>query len=94
MSFITNRNVENRPNDNNQQIDDVRPVDRVDPTHAQTFSNLVDERDEVQTADATEESGDITPEELQRQIRENLFKNGFTRAIERAREIAKELREG
>lgn len=94
MSLITNKNVENIPSDNSGQVGNVKPVDHVDPMQSQEFSNLVQNKDENKLAENTVEDGEITPEELQRQIRENLFKNGFNKALEKAKEIAKELREG
>lgn len=94
MSIITNKNVENLPADNSGQVGNVKPVDRIDPIQSQAFSDLVQNKEDNKLAEAAVEDGKLTPEELQRQIRENLFKNGFNKAIERAREIAKELREG
>ncbi|WP_067518741.1 hypothetical protein [Endozoicomonas ascidiicola] len=94
MSYITNKNVENLPNDDQQKVQDVGSVDKVDPMQAQTFSDLVKDKEEAELADAAEATDEITPEELQRQIRDNLFRNGFNRAIERAREMAKEMKDG
>ncbi|MGB0360937.1 MAG: hypothetical protein ACPGEF_05985 [Endozoicomonas sp.] len=94
MSFITNKGVENFPKDNNQKVQDVGSVEKVDPMQAQAFSDLVKDNEDAKMEDSTDITDEITPEELQRQIRENLFKNGFNRAIEKAREIAKEIREG
>lgn len=94
MSMITNRDVENLTTDNTGQVGNVKPVERIDPTQSQEFSDLVKNKDENKLVEASGESIEITPEELQRQIRENLFKNGFNKAMEKAREIAKELRNG
>ncbi len=94
MSMITNKDVENLQHDNAGQVGTVKPVERIDPMKAKAFSELVDNKEENKLAKNVTEEGEITPEELQRQIRENLFKNGFNKAIEKAREIAKELREG
>ena len=94
MSLITNQNAEIPHTDNTGQVGNVKPVDKIDPLQSNQFSDLVDKNgDQVEMAqDASE--GQITPEELQRQIRENLFKNGFNKAIEKAKEISKELKEG
>ena len=94
MSLITNKNIENLPSDNSGQVGNVKPVDKIDPTQSQEFSELVQGKEENKLVENSIEDGEITPEELQRQIRENLFKNGFNKALERAKEIAKELREG
>ena len=94
MSIITNRDVENAPSDHSGQVGNVKPVDRIDPMQSQSFSDLVKNKDENQLVEGSAESTEITPEELQRQIRENLFKNGFNKAMEKAKEIAKELRNG
>ncbi|WP_257263259.1 hypothetical protein [Endozoicomonas sp. ONNA2] len=93
MSLITNKDVENLPSDHSGQVGNVKPVDRIDPMQSQEFSNLVKNKDDNKLTAAADD-GEITPEELQRQIRENLFKNGFNRALDKAREIAKELRQG
>lgn len=94
MSFISNKDVENLPADRSGQVGNVKPVERIDPTQSQAFSELVKNKDENKLAESAAENGEITPEELQRQIRENMFKNGFNKAMEKAKEIAKELREG
>ena len=94
MSLITNRDVENLPSNNAGQVGNVKPVDRIDPMQSQSFSDLVKNKDENKLMTASGENTEITPEELQRQIRENLFKNGFNKAMEKAKEIAKELRNG
>ncbi|MGI2026791.1 hypothetical protein ACTL6P_06375 [Endozoicomonas acroporae] len=94
MSLITNKDVENLPSDNSGQVGNVKPVDRIDPMQSQEFSNLVKNKEDNKLAETAVEDGEITPEELQRQIRENLFKNGFNKALDKAREIAKELRQG
>ena len=94
MPLISNQNAEIPQTDTSGQVQDIPPVERVDPMQSEQFSDLLDE-DNRQTAQqqvASEEQ--ITPEELQRQIQENLFKNGFNRTMDKAREIAKELREG
>lgn|GEM_PF-4831573 len=94
MSLITSRDVENSPSNNTGQVGNVKPVDRIDPMQSQSFSDLVKNKDENKLVEASGENTEITPEELQRQIRENLFKNGFNKAMEKAKEIAKELRNG
>ena len=94
MSMITSKDVENLNHDNAGQIETVKPVERINPMQARAFSKLVDNEGEKKLVENVEQDGEITPEQLQRQIRENLFKNGFNKAIDKAREIAKELREG
>lgn len=94
MSIISNRDVESLPSNNNGQVGNVKPVDRIDPMQSQSFSDLVKNKDENKLAEGSVDGTEITPEELQRQIRENLFKNGFNKAMEKAKEIAKELRNG
>ena len=95
MSLITNQNAESPQVDTSGQVNDVKPVDRVDPMQSDQFTDLM-ARDETKKAmeQNAAEDGAISPEELQRQIQENLFKSGFNRAMEKAKEISKELKEG
>lgn len=95
MSLITNQNAEVPQVDTSGQVNDVKPVDRVDPMQSDQFTDLM-ARDEAQKTmeQNAEEEAVISPEELQRQIQENIFKTGFNKAMERAKEISKELREG
>ena len=99
MSLITNQNAELPQVDTNGQVGHVNPVDQIDPEQSDQFSDLVakDEQKVAMEGEAMEgkaTGGEISPEELQRQIRENLFKNGFNKAMEKAKEISKELRNG
>ena len=95
MSLITNQNSEAPVVDNSGQVGNVQPVEKIDPTQSEQFSDLV-AQEQNQAASGAEgiDSNAISPEELQRQIQENLFKNGFNKAMERAKEIAKELKDG
>lgn len=94
MSLITNQNAEIPNVDTSGQIKDVPPVDKVDPMQSEQFSDLMDDEKSKLASSSETTDGQITPEELQRQIQENLFKNGFNKAMEKAREISKELKEG
>ena len=94
MSLINNQNAEIPQTDTSGQIRDIPPVDRVDPMQSEHFSDLLDEDNQQIAQEQVASEDQITPQELQRQIQENLFKNGFNRTMEKAREIAKELREG
>ena len=94
MSLITNQNSEMPQADTSGQVKDVPPVDRVDPMQSEQFSDLLDEDKKQVAEEQAVADGQISPEELQRQIQENLFKNGFNKAMEKAREISKELKEG
>lgn len=87
--MITNNDAEPIRPENRGEVNPTQPVEKVDAAESKRFSNLMEEE-----AEATENDGAITPEELNRQIRENLFKRGFEKAIEKAREISKEMKEG
>ncbi|OED45392.1 hypothetical protein ACH42_05095 [Endozoicomonas sp. (ex Bugula neritina AB1)] len=94
MSLITNQNAELPQTDTSGQVGSVKPVERIDAQQSNQFSDLVG-KDEQKVAMEDEASDvGITPEELQRQIRENLFKTGFNKAMEKAKEISKELKDG
>lgn len=94
MSLISNQNAETPQVDTTGQVGNVKPVDRVDPQQSNQFSDLVGKDDQQLAMEKEATDGEITPEELQRQIRENLFKNGFNKAMEKAKEISKELKDG
>ncbi len=94
MSLITNKNTELPESGNNGQIGNVKPVDQVDAMQADKFSDLVDKDQQKATMENEVDEAAITPEELQRQIRDSMFRNGFTRSIEKAREISDELKKG
>ncbi|MGI9283330.1 MAG: hypothetical protein ACR2PX_27370 [Endozoicomonas sp.] len=92
--MITNHDAEPLQPSNRGQVDPTQPVQQIDAAEAERFSDLKKQA-EMKDAEAGDvEDGMISPEELQRQIRENLFKNGFNKAMEKAREISKELKEG
>ncbi|WOG29330.1 hypothetical protein [Endozoicomonas sp. 8E] len=92
--MITNHDAEPIQPSNRGQVDPTQPVQPIDAAEAERFANLKKQA-EMKEGEASEvEDGMISPEELQRQIRENLFKNGFNKAMEKAREISKELKEG
>ena len=96
MSYISSQNAELPQTDNNTQVGTVQPVEKVDAMHSNQFSSLLNKEGQEQEkalADNSSEDGGITPEELQRQIRESIFKNGFNKAMEKAKEISKELKE-
>ena len=94
MSLITNQNAELPQTDTSGQVGNVKPVDRVDARQSNQFSDLVGKDDQTVAMENEAAEAEITPEELQRQIRENLFKTGFNRAMEKAKEISKELKDG
>ena len=90
--MITNNDAEPLKPTNNGQVGPTQPVQPIDAAEAERFANLKKGKtEESQAADAQAEA-ELTPEELQRQIREGMFKSGFNKAIERAREIAKEMK--
>ncbi len=92
MTLITNQNAENLPLDSSGQIGTVKPVDRIDAQQANKFSDLMEDEENISMKESASE-GEISPEELQRQIREGLFKSGFNKAMEKAKEIVKEMKE-
>ena len=92
MSLITNKNIDNLPSDTSGQVGNVKPVDRIDPAHSQSFSDLIDNKEKNVVAKNATESEEMSLEELQKQVRENLFKSGFNNAMEKAKEINKELK--
>lgn len=94
MSLITNQNAELPQTDTSGQVGTVKPVDRIDPQQSNQFADLMDKDNQKVSMENEVDEGEITPEELQRQIRENLFKTGFNKAMEKAKEISKELRNG
>ena len=92
MSLITNKNIDNLPSDTSGQVGNVKPVDRIDPAHSQSFSDLIDNKEKNVVAKNATESEDMSLEDLQKQVRENLFKSGFNNTMEKAKEINKELK--
>ena len=93
MSLITNQNAELPQVDTSGQVGSVKPVDRIDAQQSDKFSDLVGKDEQKVAMEGETAEAEISPEELQRQIRENLFKNGFNRAMEKAKEISKELKD-
>ncbi|MGI9276764.1 MAG: hypothetical protein ACR2PT_18205 [Endozoicomonas sp.] len=95
--MITNNNAEPVSPQNRGQVGPVTPPDQVENTESERFSDLMKKEDETAEAGNTAaKDGDqlMSPEELQQQMRENIFKTGFNKTMEKAKEIAKELRNG
>lgn len=82
-----------RPDGNRDPVNPVEPKSPVDAIEADRFSDMM-KKDKETAADDTDGTaeGEISPEELQRQISEGMFKSGFQKAIERAREMTKEMK--
>ena len=93
--MITSNDAEPlRPDTNRNPIDPVGPKNHVEPVEADRFSEMMKKEDQTtETVDSTESEGEMSPEELQRQISEGMFKAGFQKSMERAREIAKEMKQ-
>lgn len=85
-----------RPEPGRDPVNPVQPKNPVDPIEADRFSDMM-KKDKGEVEAATDDSetaeGEMSPEELQRQIREGLFKSGFQRAMDKAKEITKEMKE-
>lgn len=94
MSLITNQNIDTPNKDTSGQVGNVTPVDKIDPSQSKQFSSLLEEKEAKSQTEESLDDGEISPEELQRQIRENLFKNGFNKAMEKAKEMRDELKKG
>ncbi|WP_062267303.1 hypothetical protein [Endozoicomonas arenosclerae] len=92
--MITNQDAEPIQPSNRGQVDPTQPVQQIDAAEAERFADLKKQSEMQESESGEVEEGMISPEELQRQIRENLFKNGFNKAMEKAREISKELKQG
>ena len=84
-----------RPDGSRNPVDPVQPKSPVDAIEADRFSDMMKKNKDMETAvsDNQAAEGEITPEELQRQIREGMFKTGFQKAIERAKEMTKEMKQ-
>ena len=93
--MITNNDAQPiGPDSGKDPINPVQPKSPVEAIEADKFSDMMNKNKELDAAQAEDASdGEITPEELQRQISESMFRRGFQRAIERAREITKEMKE-
>ena len=89
--MITNTDADPIQPENRGQVSPLPPVGEVEAVEADRFKDLM--KDETQIAEAENAEAAITPEELQRQMRDNLFKSGFNRAVEKAREMVKEMKE-
>ena len=92
--ITTNDSEPLRPNPDRNPVDPVNRKPPVEPVEADRFSEMM-KKDDQATADAerTDSDKEISPEELQRQIREGLFKAGFQKSMERAREMTKEMKQ-
>ena len=95
MAMITNNDVEPiRPDPNRDPVGQVTPKAPIQPTESDRFSEAMKKQPQTEAQEASAESEEeISPEELQRQIREGFFKSSFQKSIERAREITKEMKE-
>ncbi len=96
MSLITNKNAENLEKNTLEEIPTIQPVTEANPAESERFSQLMStEETENQSMDTENSESDelITLEELQQQFRDNVFRTGFNRTIERAKEIAKDMKE-
>ena len=83
-----------QPDSQNPQIQPNEPVQQIDPADSERFADLKQRDQENKEMLASSDEEMLSPEELQRQIEKNLFKQGFDKAVEKAREISKELKEG
>lgn len=96
--MITNNNAEPiKPDSNRDPVNPVEPKSPVDAIQADRFKDMMAKNNSAPEAETKENAsdasdGEIRPEELQRQIREGMFKSGFQKAVERAREITKEMK--
>ncbi|UYM14751.1 hypothetical protein [Endozoicomonas euniceicola] len=84
-----------RPDSSRNPVDPVQPKSPVDAIEADRFSDMMKKNKDMEAAASDNQAaeGEITPEELQRQIREGMFKTGFQKAIERAKEMTKEMKQ-
>ena len=84
-----------RPDDSRDPVNPVQPKSPVDAIEADRFSDMMKKNKDLEaSADADQAAeGEISPAELQAQIREGMFKTGFQKAIERAREMTKEMKQ-
>ncbi|PJE78056.1 hypothetical protein CI610_03015 [invertebrate metagenome] len=78
-------------------VESPSAVSQVEAVEADRFSGLLKEQqEEMQTQsemDTTHTAAEeLTPEQLQQQVRDSMFRNGFNKAIERAKEIIKEIK--
>lgn len=93
--MITNNDSEPvQPDSRNTQIQPNEPVQQIDPADSERFSDIKQQDQKNKEMLESSDEGAISPEELHAQIQQNLFKQGFDKAIEKAREIAKELKNG
>lgn len=92
--ITTNEAEPIRPDPNRDPVNPVNRKTPVEPVEADRFTEMMNKEDQA-TADAEGAGSDaeISPEELQRQIREGLFKAGFQKSMERAREMTKEMKQ-
>lgn len=91
MSQITNQAIDPiTPTEQHERLEQVTGPEKIDPTDAKKFDDLVEKKADADQRTSIEQNELMTPAELQAQIRDNIFKQGFNKAIERAREIAKE----
>lgn len=95
MSMINPTDPGNIPvNPADPKIDGVGGVEKIDPLEQQKFKELIGEEKKAESADEVLNGDEMTLAELQKQIRDSIMKKGLEDSIKKAREIAKELREG
>lgn len=95
MSMINPTDPSNTPvNPADPKIDGVGGVEKIDPLEQQKFKELMGEEKKAESADEVLNGDEMTLAELQKQIRDSIMKKGLEDSIKKAREIAKELREG
>ena len=95
MSLITSKNTEKLEPASSSSISPVQAPDTVDAMAADRFSQLVNPEDtaspESKLDTATEEEPTLA--DIQQRFIDTTFRTGFNKTMERAREIAKEMKE-
>ncbi|WP_263322087.1 hypothetical protein [Endozoicomonas sp. Mp262] len=93
MSLITTKNAETVDQGNLDQVQSVKPVGEVTAAEADHFSQLMNKEEQPVNEEVKDPKDEITLEDLQQQFRESTFRTGFNRTIEKAKEIAKEMKD-
>lgn len=93
MSLITGASLRSSEESKNN-TDAVPVVDPVKKAESVEFAKLLkgNQGEDIAMKEMSNDGELMSPEELHQSIRESLFKSGFNRAIERAREIVKNIK--
>lgn len=93
MSLITTKQAETLDQSQPEQVQAVLPVDEIPAGEADRFAQLINTPEQSQDETSADSPDDITLEELQQRFMETAFRAGFNRAMDKAKDIIKDMKD-